>query len=120
MSTNTQLTLPSPTLDGLTFFPVPEFDDLAAAFGAEADAYFDRYKRPKVPQELVDMANKLFFRGGALPEMSPRVDRAKATKAVRAWLCSFNPSHESKETTVAYALWVWTTLDQSNPQPPAP
>ncbi len=101
---------PSPTLHGLTFWPVPEFDRATAVFGPPESAYFPRRNLPEVPRELEDLVNALFFKGGALPDLAPQVDRAKATTAIRAWLCSFAPAHEAKTATAAYAIWVWQTL----------
>ena len=101
--------VPSATKDGLTFFPVPEFDDLSIAFGAGEKSYFDRRNLPDVPKKFEDAAGSLFFSGGKLPEFDPRVDVKKASRAVRALLSSFAPSHEAKEATVAYAFWVWST-----------
>lgn len=102
---------PEKVCQGLTFFPVPEFDDASVAFGADANAYFDRRDRPDVPREWENYVDNLFFSGGHLPELSPKVDRELATRAIRAWLSSFAPPHESKITTAAYALWLWTSDD---------
>lgn len=102
MTTN----LPTTTCKGLTFWPIPEFSKLHAVFGAEESSYFDRSDLPKVPRQYINKASDLFFSGGT-PELGEDVDRAKAINALRAWLCSFAPSHESKEATVAYALWCW-------------
>lgn len=87
----------------------PEFQDADLAFGADAKCYFNRYKRPDVPHKFSDMAGRLFFEGGALPAFADDIDPVKARRAIRALLCSFAPAHEAKESTVAYALWVWTT-----------
>lgn len=99
---------PEVTKDGLTFIPVPEFDDVTLSFGADRCHFFDRHNCPRVPHQFVDMANKLFFSGGALPDFAPDVDRKKAIRAINAWLKSFAPAHESKESTVGYALWCWS------------
>ena len=96
---------------GLTFFPIPEFDEPVQLFGAPESCYFKRHNLPKVPQKYVDLVSTLFFKGGALPEFQPEVDRAKAFVAVRAWLHSFAPAHEAKEATVGYALWLWCEGD---------
>lgn len=102
--------IPSPTHSGLTFFPVPEFTGPHVAFGADAKAFFpDRYDLPKVPREHCSAAMKLFYEGGRLPEFDPRVDRTLAFRAAQAWLASFAPAHETKEATVGYAFWVWST-----------
>ncbi len=99
---------PEKTIKGLTFFPIPEFDDLTAAFGAPESAYFNRRDLPEVPKKFEDMASNIFFSGGKLDGLSPQVDKTKAIKAVRAWLSSFAPAHESKIATVGYALWLWS------------
>ncbi len=99
---NTTTEKPKISIEGVTFFPVP----VVPSFAPES-AYFPRRKLPDVPREFEDMVQNLFFNGGALPEMSPLVDRVKATAAVREWLRSWSPAHEVKTTTVAYALWVW-------------
>ena len=101
--------VPTATNRGLTFFPVPSFDGPSQAFGARGKDYFQRHDMPDVPRKFEDAANKLFFSGGQLPEFDPRVDKAAAKSAVRAWLSSWDPSHEQKETTVGYAFWVWST-----------
>lgn len=101
--------IPQPTIKGLTFFPVPTFNDPEVVFGATADKFFDRCDLPDVPSDFKEYANRLFFSGGNLPNIDGRVDPDLAVRALSAWLGSFAPAHESKETTVGYALWVWTT-----------
>ena len=95
------------SVNGITFVPVPEFSDVEAAFGADEKAFFNRRDLPKVPRKYEDMANSLFYSGGKVPEFINGVDRKKASKAIRAWLCSYAPAHESKAATVGYALWAW-------------
>jgi len=102
---------PKPRLNGLTFFPIPKFTDAEVAFGARENAYFQRRNRPEVPKEYEDAAHSLFFKGGKPPEFKPVVDRNLAARATRAWLKSFDPSHQSKISTVAYAFWVWSTIE---------
>lgn len=102
-------TVPSAKKDGLTFWPIPEFDDASAAFGLRGNAYFSRNALPNVPRKYADEVDRLFFSGGELPAFAPQVDRAKAFRAVRALLSSFVPAHEAKVATVAYAFWVWST-----------
>jgi hypothetical protein len=80
---------------------------MALAFGANASAYFDRRDLPEIPRSFEKKASDLFFKGGGI-EVSDDIDALKATRAIRAWLSSFAPSHESKEATVAYALWCWS------------
>lgn len=101
---------PNATHQQRTFFPIPEFSDVSLAFGAPIEAFFpDRYDLPHVPREHAGAAMELFYEGGKLPDFDPRVDRALATRAMKAWLGSWAPSHEQKEATVGYALWVWST-----------
>ena len=111
---NTTNEKPALTIDGLTFFPVPEFSKPEQAFGAAESRYFNRYKLPSVPRKYEDMVQSLFFNGGSLPEIKPEVDKAKAIAATQAWLLSFAPAHEAKISTVAYAFWVWCEGDLSN------
>jgi len=105
---NQSTTTPNVTCKGLTFLPVPEFTDLDLAFGAKEDRYFNRRDLPEVPREYEKEVDRLFFKGGKFPEFGEDVDVNKARRAVRAWLSSFSPSHESKTATVAYAFWVWS------------
>ena len=102
---------PQKEIKGITFFPVPEFSDVAAAFGADEAQFFSRHELPDVPRKYEDMAQALFSKGGALPELHPSVDRKKALTALRAWLGSFAPAHEAKIATAGYALWLWTDPD---------
>lgn len=103
---------PEPTCKGLVFYPIPEFSGIASAFGAEESRYFKRRDLPDVPMEFERMAQSLFFSGGKLPDMPSCIDRTKAMAAVKAWLRSFEPAHEAKIATVAYALWVWITREE--------
>lgn len=100
---------PQKSINGLTFFPVPEFSGIEESFGADASKYFGRKEIPEIPKEFIDMAKGLFFNGGNLPELNEKVDQKLAIMAVRAWLCSFDPCHESKIATVAYAFWIWSS-----------
>jgi hypothetical protein len=104
---------PAKECKGLTFFPVPQFSALDAAFGASENKFFNRYYRPKVPKKYEDIVSSLFFNGGAIPDFQPAVDRKAAVTALRAWLGSWAPPHESKVSTVAYAMWLWTEGDLS-------
>jgi hypothetical protein len=101
--------LPKTQINGLTFWPIPDFDPVRQAFGADEKHYFDRRHLPKVPREYEDKVQSLFFEGGKIDSLAPQVDVGKATAAMRAWLCSFAPAHESKIATAAYALWLWST-----------
>lgn len=95
---------------------IPEFTDLDAAFGAKLRAY---PATPDIPKEFYDrhnnrfcdIANALFFNGGTLAQhglqFKAEIDRAKAMRAIKAWLCSFEPAHEHKIATVGYALSQW-------------
>jgi hypothetical protein len=99
---------PKKKINGITFFPVPEFDDADAAFGADERQFFSRHDLPNVPCKYEDMAQDLFFNGGAIPELHQSVDRVKELIALHAWLRSFAPAHEAKIATAGYALWLWT------------
>lgn len=101
-------TTPLTTIKGRTLWPIPEFTDIEVSLGAKEDAFFPRHDLPDVPRKYEDMANKLFFSGGQLPNFAPQVDRNKAALALRAWLSSFNPAHEAKTATAGYALWLWS------------
>ena len=107
MSTNT--TIPSAQLNGLTFWPIPEFDGASTVFGASKKDYFNRRQLPDVPREFKNAVESLFFKGGQLEGLAPEINKAKACKAMQAWLSSFDPAHEEKIATAAYALWVWST-----------
>ena len=100
--------VPQRRIKGLTFFPVPEFDDAYLMFGACRKSFFNRHDLPVIPGKYEDMASSLFFKGGDIPELHQSVDRNKALRVLRAWLSSWEPAHEAKEATVAYALWLWT------------
>ena len=100
--------VPQRKIKGLTFFPVPEFDDASLAFGAHQKSFFHRHDLPAIPGKYENMASSLFFKGGDIPELHKSVDRKKAVRALHAWLSSWSPAHEAKEATVAYALWLWT------------
>jgi len=99
---------PSVTMKGLTFLPVPDFTDVQCAFGADAKDYFMRRDLPEVPRKFTAEAMRMFYEGGAFPEFGDDVDAVKAKRAIKAWLSSWSPSHEAKEATVGYALWVWS------------
>ena len=102
---------PQKETKGITFFPVPEFNDVAAEFGADEAQFFSRHDLPDVPRKYKTLAQELFFKGGALPELHPSVDRKKALTALRAWLGSFAQAHEAKIAIACYALWLWTDPD---------
>ena len=100
---------PEKTIDGITFYPIPEFSDAEEVFGAHLNRYFDRHHLPGVPEKYENMASSLFFKGGGNHlAFHKSVDKCKAFKALRAWLSSWAPAHEAKMATVAYALWLWT------------
>ena len=98
---------PSFKKDGLVFWPIPEVSDVSLAFGLKESDYFNRRNLPNVPLKYEDKVNELFFKGGKL-ELSDDVPKEKAMRFLSAMLCSFRPSHESKTTTAAYALWCWS------------
>ena len=102
---------PEKIKNGITFYPVPEFDYLAISFGADGSAFFNRRNLPDVPQKYEDKARELMFKGGALVGLSEKIDKMKASNAITAWLRSFEPAHEAKMITVAYALWLWSDDD---------
>lgn len=104
-----EVKIPSAVERGLTFFPVPEFSDAEIAFGADQKAFFNRRDLPDVPKKHGNAAMTLFYNGGPLPDFDSRVDRKLAMRAVKAWLGSWAPAHESKEATVGYAFWLWST-----------
>lgn len=105
---------PQLSIQGLTFFPIPEVSGVEAAFGATEKSYFDRHNLPEVPEKYENMAHKLFYSGGNLPDgVQSDVDRNKAIDFLTSRLVSFAPAHESKMATVAYALWVWCEADLS-------
>ena len=101
--------MPSAVVRGLTFFPVPEFSDPEIAFGAQEGSFFNRRDLPDVPRKYRDAAMGLFYSGGKLPAFDPRIDPTLAARATKAWLGSWAPAHESKEATVGYAFWLWST-----------
>lgn len=97
-------------------YPVPDFTDAEAAFGAKRGAYLsqeamgpDFYGERNV---FTRHASSLFFSGGSiLPDgyrWKADIDRSKAARAIKALLCSFDPPHEIKIGTVGYALSQWT------------
>lgn len=97
-------------------FPVPEFTQLSVMLGASRDKYLAQEKLGQVfysgRHPMCDVAHKLFFEGGRIEDFGirfrPGIDRPKAFAAIRALLCSFEPSHEIKIGTVGLALSQWT------------
>lgn len=92
---------PEKKIKGLIFYPVP-------TIAAGANNYFDRRDLPDVPKKYLDKASNLFFKGGNIEGFSEKVNIKLATKAIYALLSSWEPAHEAKIATVAYAMWVWT------------
>lgn len=98
-----------------TEFPVPEFTDVECAFGAKGSAYLTREQMGDDfygdRNHFTRTAQTLFFKGGSLADhglsMRPEIDRTKAFRALKAWMCSFEPKHEIKIGTVGYALSKW-------------
>lgn len=92
-------------------FTVPAFDGPAAVFGARINEYPARSSIPAVDRKYADVFSALFFRGGTLAEhglkLKSGMDRRAAMTAIRAWMCSFEPQHEHKTETVAWALSEW-------------
>lgn len=99
-----------------TVFPVPEFTQVQAVFGADARDYLTREQMGDDfyadRNEFTRHVQSLFFSGGpVIPagrQWKTGVDRAKAMLAINAWLRSFAPQHEIKIGTVGYALAQWT------------
>ena len=93
----------------------PDFPSFAAAFGAEGKDYPpmavipEQFKTHDGPYQ--DVVSELFFRGGKLADyglsIKPSIDNLKAMTALRALLHSFEPKHEHKTATVAWALSEW-------------
>lgn len=107
----TEVSAPKTKLHGITFFPVPRATGLDVCAGYPAAMFFRREQDlPDIPRKYTDAVSSLFFKGGKLPDLSPKVDRKQASAALHSWLCSFEPPHEMKEATAAYALWVWQTV----------
>lgn len=96
-------------------FAVPEFDGRSAVFGARLNQYPPYDSIPKVDRRFSDAVSTLFFKGGSLADFGMKlksgIDHAAAMTAIRAWLSSFDPKHEHKEATVAWALSEWTEPD---------
>lgn len=92
-------------------FKVPAFGGVAAVFGARLNEYPDRASIPKIDPKFEDVVSALFFRGGSLADhglkLKAGINRGAAMTAIRAWLCSFDPKHEHKTETVAWALSEW-------------
>lgn len=97
-------------------FKVPAFDGVAAVFGARLNEYPDRASIPEIDRKFEDIVSALFFRGGTLADhglkLKAGIDRSAAMTAIRAWLCSFEPKHEHKTETVAWALSEWCEAAQ--------
>lgn len=110
----------------MTDFPVPTFTGLDAAFGAGAGTYLTREQMGDEfycdRNRFTKAASTLFFSGGKLADFGlrfkPGIDRAAAMTAIKAWLCSFEPKHETKIGTVGYALSQWCEdAPAEEPQP---
>lgn len=96
-------------------FTVPEFDRLSMAFGARLNQYPEM---SIIPEEFrrhsgrfQEIVSSIFFRGGTIESfglrLKPSLNRPAAMAAIRAWLCSFDPKHEHKTATIAWALSEW-------------
>lgn len=96
----------------------PVFTGVDAAFGARGQHYPTREEIPAqfyaggTPYNRI--VSTLFFQGGSLDQFGlsfkAGIDRAQAMTAIRALLCSWDPKHEIKEATVAWALSEWCDL----------
>lgn len=92
----------------------PDFDGLSAAFGAERRDY---PKWEDIPEKFRrrnphgEVFSALFFNGGKLADhgltMKAGLDAGQVMRAIKALMSSFDPSHELKEATVAWALSEW-------------
>lgn len=106
--------------------PLPEVTDLDMAFGRtdfvpkmnELPAEFQNYDNNK----FCDIAAKLFFNGGKLADfgLSPRegVSVGKATRALGAFMGSFEPKHEHKMAAAGYLIDQWFepfVMEHENP-----
>lgn len=97
--------------------PVPEISDVQLAFPAGAlkwmPAWEDipvEFKDDTVESEWEKIARAWFHFGlGDKVEFYPRegVDPAKAIRAIKATLGSFEPKHEHKMAAVAFMLSEW-------------
>lgn len=92
-----------------------KFEGLDAAFGARGQDY---PTRADIPDQFYNhnspynqVVSSLFFSGGKLEDFGlsfkPGIDKAQAMTAIRALLSSFDPKHEIKMGTVAWALSKW-------------
>lgn len=103
---------PIPTSEGI--HSVPQLDDADAAFGnikhlprmADLPEQFQRARHP-----FCEVAQQLFFKGGALESHGLRIkaglDTRGVMRAIRAALCSWEPSHEHKIAGVGFLLDQW-------------
>ncbi len=106
-------------------FHVPEFSDVQVAFGADHSVYLTREQMGDDfygdRNEFTRHASALFFRGGQVLPAGRRwrsdIDRVKATRAIKALLCSFDPKHEIKIGTVGFALSQWTEAGEAPEAP---
>ena len=101
--------IPKKQINGITFYPIPQIDDIKVLLGADKTSYFSRDNLPEVPKEFEEKAQELFFEGGKLTGLNKKVSINRATRMLKSLLGSFEPSHEAKITTVAYALWLWSS-----------
>jgi|GEM_PF-5230466 len=90
------------------------FEGIDAAFGAKRSDYPPMASIPEFQDRKTyeDIFQTLFFSGGKLDDfglsIKPGLDRGQVMTAIRALMCSFDPSHEHKASTVAWALHSWT------------
>ena len=94
---------------------LPVFDAISAAFGARGSDY---PTQEAIPAQFYGgrttynrVVSTLFFKGGSLDQFGLQfkagINKVQAMTALRALLCSFDPKHEIKEATVAWALSEW-------------
>lgn len=97
-------------------FQVRAFDGLDAAFGARLRDYPPMASIPaefrSYSGKFQDVFSALFFNGGSLADhglkLKSGVSHKHAMTAIRAYMSSFDPPHEHKTATVAWALSEWT------------
>lgn len=94
-------------------YPFFEVDGITAAFGCSGDKYVSRTDANAISRQLRDESRaftQLFFKGGSLADHGFRLRPQYAPKGhatIRGLMCSFEPSHEAKEATVALAIYHW-------------
>lgn len=97
-----------------TKYPVPDLEEVAAAFGdikhlPRFDALDDEFRWERAPE--CEIASLLFFRGGRFADhglrVKPGLDSVKVHTAISAALRSFEPKHEHKIAGVGALIRDW-------------